>query len=312
MLQSDKWERDGDLVMYRGCMYVPKDPQLCHDIVHAHHDSVMTGHPGWWKTLELVSHNYWWPGISCYVASYMAGCDVCNCCKSFPMQKVGKLTPNQIPTCHWEVISVDTIGELPESKGYNAILVAVDRLSKCIHAIPTITMVDSTGVARLFLEHVWRHHRLPEAVISDRGSAFISNFSRELATLLDIRLTPSTAYHPQMDGQKEQVNQEIEAYLWVFVSHRQDDWADCLPLAKFAYNNCVHSATCHTPFELDSGQHPQMGSEPTQSSAVEATNDFTQQMSQMQDEVKAALEHAVDEMAQYYDCWRSPTPTYKV
>src|SRR5258708_26362505 len=30
--------------MYRGHMYVPKDPQLCHDIVHAHHDSVMTGH----------------------------------------------------------------------------------------------------------------------------------------------------------------------------------------------------------------------------------------------------------------------------
>src|SRR5258708_29278914 len=106
------------------------------------------------------------------------------------MQKLGKLPPNRIPTCRWEVISVDSIGELLESKGYNAILVAVDRLSKCIHPIPTITMVDSAGVAHLFLEHVWRHHRLPEAVISDRGSAFISNFSRELAALLDILLTP--------------------------------------------------------------------------------------------------------------------------
>src|SRR5258708_30222200 len=102
------------------------------------------------------------------------------------MQKVGKLTQNQTQTCHWEVISVDTIGELLESKGYNTILVAVDRLSKHIHAIPTVTMVDSAGVARLFLEHVWRHHRLLEAVISDRGSTFVSNFSRELATLLDI------------------------------------------------------------------------------------------------------------------------------
>ena len=34
-------------------------------------------------------------------------------------------------------------------------------------------------------------------------------------------------------------------------------------------------------------------------------------MSQMQEEVKAALEHAVDEMAQYYDCRRSPAPTYE-
>src|SRR5258706_7447149 len=276
MLQSDEWERDGDLVMYRGCMYVPKDPQLCHDIVHAHHDSMMTSHPGWWKTLELVSCNYWWPGISHYVASYVAGCDVCNCCKSFLTQKVGKLTPNQIPTCHWEVISVDTIGELLESKGYNTILVVVDRLSKCIHAMPTVTTVDSTGVAHLFLEHVWRHHGLLEAIISDRGSTFVSNFSRELAALLDIQLTPSTTYHPQTDGQTEWVNQEIKAYLHVFVSHHQDDWADWLPLAKFTYNNHVHSTTCHTLFELDSGQHPQMGLEPTQSSTIEATDDFAQ------------------------------------
>src|SRR6266436_7870413 len=52
-------------------------------------------------------------------------------------------------------LGVDTIGELPESKGYNAILVVVERLSKHIHAIPTVTTVDSTGVACLFLEHVW-------------------------------------------------------------------------------------------------------------------------------------------------------------
>ena len=55
-----------------------------------------------------------------------------------------------------------------------------------------------------------------------------------------------------------------------------------------------------------------MGLEPTQSSAVEAADDFAQQMSQMQDEAKAALKHATDEMAQYYDHWRSPTPTYEV
>ncbi len=136
--------------------------------------------------LELVSHNYWWLAISSYIASYMAGCNTCNHCKSFLMQKVGKLTPNQVPSCHWEVISVNTIGELLESKGYNTILVVVDRLSKHIHTVATITMIDSAGVAHLFLKHVWRHHRLPEAIISNRGSTFVSNFSRELATLLDI------------------------------------------------------------------------------------------------------------------------------
>ncbi len=72
----------------------------------------------------------------------------------------------------------------------------------------------------------------------------------------------------------EWVNQEIEAYLQVFVSHHQDEWADWLPLAEFACNNHVHSTTCHTLFELGSGQHLQMGSEPTWSSTVEAADDF--------------------------------------
>src|SRR5258708_6641889 len=109
----------------------------------------------------------------------------------------------------------------------------------------------------------------------------------------------------------EQVNQEIKAYLWVFVSHHQDDWADWLPLAEFAYNNHIHSTTCHTPFKLDSGQHPQMGSEPTQSSTVEAADDFAQQMSQMQDELKPPLNHAMDHMPPSYHPCRPPAPAYE-
>src|SRR6266436_9435383 len=54
------------------------NPQLCHDLVHAHHSAVITGHPGHWKALELVSWNYWWPGLSRYIAKFVAGCDACN------------------------------------------------------------------------------------------------------------------------------------------------------------------------------------------------------------------------------------------
>src|SRR5260221_959511 len=100
--------------------------------------------------------------------------------KTFPMQKVGKLIPNKVPDRRWQVISVDMIRELLDSKGYNAVLMVVDRLSKRIHAVPTVTSLDSAGVAWLFLEHVWRHHGLPEEVISDRRPPLMSNFSYEL------------------------------------------------------------------------------------------------------------------------------------
>src|SRR5260221_218002 len=105
------------------------------------------------------------------------------------------------------------IRELLDLKGYNAVLVVVDCLSKRIHTIPTVTSLDSTGVAWLFLKHVWHHHGLLEEVISDHRPTFMSNFSHELAALLGVKLTPSTSYHPQTDGQMERVNQEIEAYL---------------------------------------------------------------------------------------------------
>ena len=64
------------------------------------------------------------------------------------------------------------------------------------------------------------------------------------------------------DGQTEQVNQELEQYLQIFINQRQDDWADLLPLAEFQYNNHIHSSTQHPPFLLEAGQLPQMGFEP--------------------------------------------------
>ncbi len=304
------WESHEGLVLYQGKVYVPQDPLLRHDIVHAHHDTPVAGHPGRWKTLELVSRNYWWPGLSRYVARYVAGCDTCQRVKSFPARKAGKLMPNKVPDRRWQVISVDVIGELPLSQGFDAIMVVVDRLSKRIHTIPTTTQMDSVGVARLFLEHVWRHHGLPDEVISDRGTTFISKFSRELSRLLGIKPTPSTAYHPQTDGQTERVNQEVETYLRIFVNHRQDDWADWLPIAEFSYNNRIHSATHHTPFELDMGQHPRMGVEPPKTAMVEAAADFVSRMAQMQEEAKAALARAAEEMSKYYDRNRDEAPKY--
>src|SRR5260370_6949114 len=93
------------------------------------------------------------------------------------------------------------IGDIADSKGYNPILVVVDCLSKQIHAIPTVTSLDSAGVTWLFLEHIWCHHGLPEEVIRNHISTFASNFSCELAALLGVKLTPSTSYPPQTNAQ---------------------------------------------------------------------------------------------------------------
>ena len=146
-LRGQEWTEENGLVLYRGKVYVPLDSQLRHDIVKAHHDTRITGHPGRWRTTELVSRSYWWPGIGRYIANYVKGCDLCNWTKTFPAAPMGKLLPNRVPDRRWQVISVDLIVELPTSHGYDALLVVVDCLSKWAHIIPTTSDIKSIGVA---------------------------------------------------------------------------------------------------------------------------------------------------------------------
>ena len=248
--------------------------------------------------------------MSCYVTSYVSACDTCNQTKTFPSKPSGTLHLDPIPDQWWQAISVDMIMELPESQGCDSIMIVVDCLSKQIHTMPTTTTVDSAGVAQLFHDNVWRHHGLLETIISDWGMTFTSKFMKELNSLLGITANVSTAYHPQMDGQTEPVSQEKEQYLQIFVNNRQNDWADWLPIVEFAYNNQIHSSTQQTPFHLDSGQEPHLGTEPIHSGTVEAATDFITWMLNTMDEAQSALQKAAEDMAHFYDAHWSDAPEY--
>ena len=140
----------------------------------------------------------------------LTGCTWCQQTKTFPKKPRGKLSPNKIPKKIWQFVSVDLITQLPQSRGYDAISVVVDHLSKRIRLALVNGEITSEGVAQIYRDTVWRDFGLPEVVISDRGSQFVSKFTRDLYRLLGIKTNPSTAYHPQTDGQTECINQEVE------------------------------------------------------------------------------------------------------
>lgn len=311
-LQSAEWSEEDGLVLFRGKVYVPKDKDLRRRIVAAHHDSMIAGHPGRWRTLELISRNYWWPNMTRFVAAYVRSCDACNRTKIFPSPPAGTLMPNAIPTHRWQFATCDLIVGLPESRGFDAIMVAVDRLSKQIHVAPTTGSVNSEGVATIWRDRVWVHHRLQEGIISDRGPQFVSAFTKALHHQLGIKTLASTAYHPQTDGQTERVNQEVEQYLRLWCNERQDDWADLLSMAEFCYNNHVHASTQQTPFMLATGQNPRMGFEPRRAGKVEAANQFAQRMQAAVDEARAALQKAAEDMARFYNAHRDGKVEYDV
>jgi len=89
-------------------------------------------------------------------------------------------------------------------------MTVVDAVSKRVHFIPMHTTVTAEGAARLFLHYVWKLHGLLKRVVSDRRPQFIALFTKELYRLLGIQISSSTAWHPQMDGQTERVNQELD------------------------------------------------------------------------------------------------------
>src|ERR1700761_2989445 len=310
-VKSSEWSIENGLLYYRGKIYVPRS-ELRRWILTLCHDSKLAGHPGRWKTLELVSRNYWWPQMSRYIGKYVSTCDMCLQTKPAHQLPIGQLHPLPIPDAPWDTISVDFIVELPESNGKDAIMVVVDSVTKRSHFIGTVTTLSAAGTAQLYLQHVWKHHGLPKKVVSDRGPQFVAEFTKELYRILGIKLAATTAYHPQGDGQTERVNQELEQYIRLFTNQRQDDWDDLLPFAEFQYNNRVHTATQAVPFLLDTGRIPRMGFEPDQrQSHVESINEFKEQMKDTLDEAKAALVKSKDEMAKYYDQKRTPALDYQ-
>ena len=212
-LRSEEWSEEQGLILFRGKVYVPKDMQLRRELVRLHHDTPIAGHPGRWKTLELVTRNYWWPGITKFVFDYVDGCDKCQRYKNFPQPPVGKLMSPETPTEPWKNISAVFIVGLLSAQGFDALLVVVDRAKKQMHAIPTTAETSALGLAKLYRDNVWRYHGLPDSMISDRGPQFAAELMKELNKLLGIQTKLSTAYHPQTDGQTERMNQEIEQYL---------------------------------------------------------------------------------------------------
>jgi len=82
--------------------------------------------------------------------------------------------------------------------------------------------MSAKELARLFRDNVWKLHRLPESIISNRGPQFAAGLIRELNEMLGIKSKLSIAFYSQTDGQIERINQELEQYLRIFINYRHE------------------------------------------------------------------------------------------
>ena len=300
------------LLFFRGAIMVPDNEEFRRQILRSRHDAPAAGHLGRAKTVDLVARTFYWPSLTRYVHRYVDGCDLCQRSKSTRHPRYGLLQPIPAADAPWKRVTTDFIVKLPQSNGYDTIMVVVDKNTKLAHFIPTTEAMDSAGAAKLYLQHVWKHHGTPTELISDRGTVFVSKFMRRLHELLRIQPSPTTAFHPQSDGQTERVNQYLEQILRMFTTKRQDDWSDLLPLAEFACNNSIHSATRFSPFYATYGYHPTMSFSKPTTSVVPAAEDRVRLLHQVHEEIKTMIQIAGENAKRHYDRHVHDAPKYSI
>lgn len=294
-----------------GRVFVPDFENLRLRITQAFHDHHLAGHPGVRRTLSRIRERYWWPQMTPYVKQFVRSCDVCARTKAVRHKPYGPMRFLPVPERPWTSISMDFIEGLPLSRGHDAILVVVDRLSKMALFIPTFKDLDTPDLVRLFLDRVFSKHGAPHDIVSDRGRHFVSKLWSGICAALRIKSNLSTAYHPETDGQTERVNQILEQYVRVYTNYQQDDWVDLLPLAEYTYNSSPHEATGVTPFFANKGYHPQLTADvdtllPGTAKAIASNLDETHAF------LREALSRTRDRYTRSTEDRRVPSPSFAV
>ncbi|QRW03187.1 Retrotransposable element Tf2 protein [Ceratobasidium sp. AG-Ba] len=295
------WSWNNGLLIFKNKIYVPNNKSIRKEILASRHDNMAAGHPGQFRTLELVNRKYYWKSLKKSVNDYVSNCESCIRNKHSNQLPPGLLNPIELPSRPWDHINYDLITGLPESEGFDAILTVVDRMSRMVHFVPTTSRASATDVANLFVTYIWKLHGLPSKTISDRGPQFNSAFLKHLYKRLDIKPSLSTAFRPQTDGLAERLNQVVEIYLRHYVAYKQDDWVGILPMAEFAYNNSVNSSTNQTPFFACYGFHPRFSIGQQADESVPHADERADQLKARMEELQASVNLANEKIKHYYD-----------
>ena len=102
------------------------------------------------------------------VQLYVKACAIYQRNKHDTSTPTGLLQPLPIPDQVWDDITMDFIEGMPKSKGYSAILVVVDRLTKYAHFVALKHPFTTVTIANIFIQEVVRMHGIPRSIVSDR------------------------------------------------------------------------------------------------------------------------------------------------
>ena len=251
------WPSDGDpelepyssrrleLSSYEGCVMwgtrIVIPPQGREAVLLELHE----GHPGITRMKSLARMYVWWPGISADIEKSVRLCHECQQVQFSP--PLAPLHPWKWPTRPWARLHLDFAGPF---QGKN-ILVAVDAHSKWIEAVCTPSMSSSCVIEEL--RSLFAKFGLPEMVVTDNGTCFVSAEFEQFLRFNGIKHTTSAPYHPASNGLAERAVQTVKRGL-----KKVKDGTMSTRLAKvlLTYRVTPQSTTGQAPAELLLGRRP--------------------------------------------------------
>jgi hypothetical protein len=128
--------RNGLLWYKQNRLYVPKG-RLRDVLLKECHDGPLMGHGGAKCTITFLKKSYYWPNLKDDAKEYVKTCLICQQNRTLNKKQVGLLPPLPILKGPWESVSMDFMVSLPPLRGFDVIVVLVDRFNKMAHFIPT-------------------------------------------------------------------------------------------------------------------------------------------------------------------------------
>jgi len=254
LLGTDKakdFEIGSDGVLrFRGKVCIPEDLEVKGMILEEGHKSRFSMHPGMTKMYHDLRESFWRTGMKSDIAQYVSSCLTCQKAKTEHQRPGGMLQQLEIPEWKWDNIAMDIVTHLPRTvRNHDAIWVIVDRLTKSAHFLAVNLRMSMTKLAQIYINEIVRLHGVSLSIVSDRDPRFTSRFWQTLQNAMGSRLTMSSAYHPQTDGQSERTIQSLEDLLRTCVLDHLGTWDEILPLVEFTYNNSFHASIGMAPYE---------------------------------------------------------------
>jgi hypothetical protein len=226
------------------------------------HDKPIGGHLGMNRTYDRMKLFTTWPGMKQKLEEYIQQCETCQKNKITQNKTKMPMKITTTPKVIWEKCALDIVGPLIQtSDGNRYVLTFQDELSKYTLTIP-IEQQDTMTVDKAFVEKVVLKFGIPQMILTDQGSNFMTKVFTNVCKLLKIKKEKCTAYHLQSKGALGRTHRVLVEYLRYFILEDQSNCDKWLPYATFMFNMPPPPSTTigFTPHELLFGRKPNVPS----------------------------------------------------